>query len=59
MLDKVSYILSPFFDDKDSIEIKKFVNKLKRSPEFSQMKIHIVQFNNNRIFKVCNKKAML
>ena len=43
IIDKINYMISPFFDDKDSIEIKRFVNKLKRSPEFSQMKIHIVQ----------------
>ena len=47
-IEKFNYIFSPFFDDKDSIEVKKFINKLRKSPEFSQMKIHIVQFNNIR-----------
>ena len=46
MIDKVSYIFSPFFDDKDSLEIKKFINKIRKSPEFSKMKINVVQFSS-------------
>lgn len=48
-MEKISYIFSPFFDDKDSLEIKKFVNKIKKSNEFAKMKINIVQFSNSRI----------
>lgn len=48
IVEKISYIFSPFFDDKDSLEIKEFVRKIRKSPEFSKMKINIVQFNHIR-----------
>lgn len=51
MIDRISYIFSPFFDDKDSIEIKKFINRIRSSSEFSKMKINVVQFSDFGIKK--------
>lgn len=51
ILNKVSYYFSPFFDTKESLEIKKFAREIRKTKEFSDMKINIVQFSNNPLFK--------
>lgn len=46
-----SYLLSPFFDTPETIEIKKYVQEMKKENEFECIKINYIQVRDNDIFK--------
>lgn len=46
-----SYLFSPFFDTPETIEIKKYVQEMKKEEELMDIKINYVQVNNSDIFK--------